>query len=137
TFTRTPKQRLSPLRGVGPRPRPRARLERTYLTVPETQPAWRTFVRAEPSAWPSRFGTLQSRSGPGATGGAPAIGCQSGSDSLAGLFVRSTWLLPSAFMTKTSLSPVGPRFVVKAIFMPSGDQVGSPSLDASFVRFVW
>jgi len=26
---------------------------------------------------------------------------------------------------------------VKAIFMPSGDQVGSPSLEASFVRFVW
>jgi hypothetical protein len=33
---------------------------------------------------------------------------------LAGLFVRFTGLLPSAFITKISLSPEGPRFVVKA-----------------------
>jgi hypothetical protein len=117
--------------------RPRRRFDRAYLIVPETQPALRTLVRADPSLWPSRFGTLQSRSGRGATGGVPAIGCQSGSDSLAGLFVRSTGLLPSAFMTKTSLSPIGPRFVVNAILVPSGDQVGSPSFAASFVRFVW
>ena len=50
--------------------------------------------------------------------------------------MRFAELLPSAFMTKISMSPVGPRFVAKAIFVPSGDHVGSTSLAGSFVRFV-
>ena len=87
------------MRGVWRTTRPRGRFDRAYLTVPETQPALRTFVRAGASFCPSRFGILQSRSGPGAAGGVPGTGCQSGSDSFAGLFVRSTGLLPSAFIT--------------------------------------
>jgi hypothetical protein len=56
-----------------------------------------------------------------------ASGDQSGYSSVAGLLVRLTWLVPSAFMVQTSMLPL--RSVWKAILVPSGDQELKPSFE--------
>src|SRR6266540_6702764 len=92
--------------------------------------------RAAPTRSPITLGTRQTRSEEGGATGVAGAACQSGAVSLAGLRVRLTGLLPSAFRTKISLSPAAPRLVENAIFVPSGDHVGSPSFVGSLVRFV-